>query len=489
MQATVNAANASPLDGLRNALIITRREMRDSFRDWRIMLPIFMMTLVFPALAQGVTRIFTNFFVANGAEPLIDNFLPLLPMIVGFFPVSMSLVIALETFVGEKERRSLEPLLSTPLTNTELYIGKTLAATMTPLLASYLGIGVYLSGLVLGEQQWRPEPELVLQILALTTAQALVMVTGAVVVSSQATSTRASNLLASFIIIPISLLVLFESYVMITNQRFVLWYIFVGLIIAVVLFVSMGARIFNREELLGRAIDQINLRWAWRRLWGQFRGGTEVTGVGSWYRYSVFPALRPLRKPALVVIIALVGVFLGGLGIALARPDLTLPADLLSMSRGEMVENLRFVYALGNGQMSVGAVVGQNLRVLAVGTLLGSFTFGVMAMFFASLPFGILGFLLAQPLLASVGVGVFLVALIPHSLLEIPAIVIATAAAVRLGAIITHPPQGMGVWDAWLRAAADLVKVGVAVVLPLLILAAVVEVYITPRLVLAALGG
>src|SRR5437763_1175651 len=128
---------------LQNALIVTRREMRDSLRDWRIMIPIFVLTLVFPFLGQGMTRLFTNFFVSNGAAPLVDNFLPLLPMIVGFFPVSISLVIALETFVGEKERRSLEPLLSTPLTNTELYVGKTFAAMIPPLLASYIGILVY----------------------------------------------------------------------------------------------------------------------------------------------------------------------------------------------------------------------------------------------------------------------------------------------------------------------------------------------------------
>src|SRR5436190_15413801 len=193
---------------LSNALIITRREVRDSFRDWRIMAPIFALTLVFPILAQNMTRLFTNFFVQNGAAPLIDNFLPLLPMIVGFFPVSISLVIALETFVGEKERRSLEPLLSTPLTNTELYLGKAFAAMIPPLMASYLGIGIYVLGLIYGPTHWAAEPELILQIIVLTTAQALVMVTGSVVVSSQTTSTRAANLLASFIIIPVSLLVM-----------------------------------------------------------------------------------------------------------------------------------------------------------------------------------------------------------------------------------------------------------------------------------------
>src|SRR5579864_824654 len=157
---------------IRNALVITRREVRDSFRDWRIMGPIFILTLAFPALAQGATGLFIHFFEENGAAPLVNNLLPLLPMIVGFFPISISLVIALETFVGEKERRSLEPLLSTPLTNSELYVGKTLAAMLPPLMASYLGITIYVSGLVFGAQQWRPEIDLLIQIVVLTTAQA-----------------------------------------------------------------------------------------------------------------------------------------------------------------------------------------------------------------------------------------------------------------------------------------------------------------------------
>ncbi len=136
---------------LSRALIITRREVRDSLRDWRIMAPIFLLTLIFPLLANVMTRMFTSFFEDNGAKDLVPTLLPLLPMIVGFFPVSISLVIALETFVGEKERRSLEPLLSTPLTNTELYLGKSFAAMLPPLLASYSGITIYMGGLILGK--------------------------------------------------------------------------------------------------------------------------------------------------------------------------------------------------------------------------------------------------------------------------------------------------------------------------------------------------
>jgi ABC-type Na+ efflux pump permease subunit len=48
-------------------------------------------------------------------------------MVVGFFPLSFSLVIALEVFVGEKEAQEPEPLLASPLSDGQLYFGKALA--------------------------------------------------------------------------------------------------------------------------------------------------------------------------------------------------------------------------------------------------------------------------------------------------------------------------------------------------------------------------
>ncbi|MEO1646397.1 MAG: hypothetical protein AAFR67_14495, partial [Chloroflexota bacterium] len=96
---------------LGNALIITRREVRDSLRDWRIIAPILLLTFLFPLLAQFIASWMAGFLAQYGAEFIGGQFVPLMLMVVGFFPISISLVIALETFVGEKERRSLEPLL------------------------------------------------------------------------------------------------------------------------------------------------------------------------------------------------------------------------------------------------------------------------------------------------------------------------------------------------------------------------------------------
>ena len=97
---------------LGTALIITRRELRDSFRDWRILTPIIILTLIFPFLMDLTSRWATN-WVSQFTEPLlVERLNPFLLMVVGFFPISFSLIIALESFVGEKERNSIEPLLS-----------------------------------------------------------------------------------------------------------------------------------------------------------------------------------------------------------------------------------------------------------------------------------------------------------------------------------------------------------------------------------------
>jgi ABC-type transport system involved in multi-copper enzyme maturation permease subunit len=227
------------LERIQPALIITRRELRDQFRDWRIIVPIAVLTLIFPFLANFTTRRILGFVQQYGANLIAERFIPFLLMIVGFFPISISLVIALESFAGESERRSIEPLLSSPLTDGQLYLGKLLACVITPLVAAYLGMAVYMAG-VYRASAWRPDTMFVVLIILLTAVQALVMVCGAVVISTQTTSVRAANLLASFIIIPVALLIQVESVMMLWADYRVLWWVVLALLVLAVLLVRMG---------------------------------------------------------------------------------------------------------------------------------------------------------------------------------------------------------------------------------------------------------
>ncbi|MBA3534166.1 MAG: ABC transporter permease subunit, partial [Ardenticatenales bacterium] len=118
------------------------RELRDSLRDWRIVIPVFILTAIFPFLMNFTAQIMFDFLEQYEATIIAERLIPFGMMIVGFFPITFSLVIALETFVGEKERNSLEALLATPASDLELYLGKLLAALLLPLAAAYVGIAV-----------------------------------------------------------------------------------------------------------------------------------------------------------------------------------------------------------------------------------------------------------------------------------------------------------------------------------------------------------
>jgi ABC-type Na+ efflux pump permease subunit len=100
---------------VRPAFVVTRREVRDHFRDWRIMGPILLLVIMLPLLMNYASNRFLTFADRYGAQVDADQVFPFLLMVVGFFPVTVALVLALESFVGEKERRSIEALLSSPL--------------------------------------------------------------------------------------------------------------------------------------------------------------------------------------------------------------------------------------------------------------------------------------------------------------------------------------------------------------------------------------
>jgi uncharacterized membrane protein SpoIIM required for sporulation len=74
----------------------------------------------------------------------------------------------------------------------------------------------------------------------------------------------------------------------------------------------------------------------------------------------------------------------------------------------------------------------------------------------------------------------FIIGISVHGAFEIPAIILAGAGALKLGAVFLNPQANRTVSESWLRALADAIKVGVAVVFPLVIIAAILEVYLTP---------
>ena len=176
--------------------IVARREIRDTFSDWRIVVPLLALAVAFPLLVLYGIKLGAPMLDRPDLADIVSRLITFGALVVGFFPSSFSLVIALESFAGERERGTLEALFACPLSDGELYVGKLLAVLLPPVLLSLLALSIYSFGIqiILGEGL---AFDFFIQVLLLSAVEALVMVAGAVVVSSHTTSVRAANRLGT----------------------------------------------------------------------------------------------------------------------------------------------------------------------------------------------------------------------------------------------------------------------------------------------------
>jgi ABC-2 type transport system permease protein len=75
----------------------------------------------------------------------------LAPMIL-MMPLMFSTIVGAESFVGEKERKTIEALIHTPASDGELFLGKTLASVLPAVVLAWLSFLVY--GVVVNAAGW-----------------------------------------------------------------------------------------------------------------------------------------------------------------------------------------------------------------------------------------------------------------------------------------------------------------------------------------------
>lgn len=471
---------------LKPVWLVAGRELRDQLRDWRVLTPMVILVLCFPILMNEFAKQTVDFLNQYNANLILERLVPFSIMIIGFFPITISLVVALESFVGEKERGTIEPLLSAPLDDWQLYFGKLLVGVVTPLIASYLSIAFYLVMISRQELTIPPLPVMV-QLILLTTAHATLMVSAAIVISVQSTTVKAANLLASFVVIPVAILMQGEAVMLFWGNEQVLWLAIAGVMIIALLLIRVGIAHFQREYLLGREIDVINLRWIWRTFWANFLGGAR--SLGDWYGNVLGSALRRILPAVFfVALIAGVSMWLGhdwviknvSETIALASPD-----DLDKVE--ELVRELPDLANLRE-HISASFLFLNNTRAMVAIFLAGLVSFSVLGVLFYMVNIGLIGGVFAVfELLGLSPWPIFLAGVLPHGILEIPALMIGSAAVLYLGAALVTPQTGKSMGEVVLMLLADWTKIFVGVVVPMLALAAVIEAYVTPGILLNVL--
>jgi ABC-type Na+ efflux pump permease subunit len=197
--------------------------------------------------------------VLQGLDPIQS----MLVMMLGYFfapfflimPLMYSTVIASESFAGERERKTVEALLYTPISDTELFLGKVLAGFLPAVAitwACFLAYIVILNGVgfpIMG-RIWFPLTNWYPLIFWVSPAISLLGIAVTVLISARVqTFMGAYQTSASLVVLVLGLLVGQISGVLYLSTLVGLLLGAVILLAAVVLLVY-AIRTFNREKLL-----------------------------------------------------------------------------------------------------------------------------------------------------------------------------------------------------------------------------------------------
>lgn len=215
------------------AWAIATKDMRETFSTAQLVMPliivpivvvigyptVFLLALRFtPGAVGGLQNGFIDGFSAS-AVPNIPGltsagraaYIAVVYLFAGFFmlvPVMVSTVIAANSFAGEKERRTLEGLLYTPVSDSELVVGKIAAAFVPTVVFTWICFALYVVvvavlGIPVVGQWFFPTSNWWALMALLVPTVSLLVISVVVMVSAKARGFQEANAIGGAIVLPI----------------------------------------------------------------------------------------------------------------------------------------------------------------------------------------------------------------------------------------------------------------------------------------------
>ena len=267
----------------RTVRALALRDLKVVVRSKAMMLPMVIVPLIFIVAIPAAVGFFAPQMAAAGEAEDLAQFLEMMPepmrqafagydeaqilivvLLENLFapmfliiPIMVASTIAAGSFVGEKERKTLEALLHTPTTDTELFLGK-LLASWTP--AFLVGLGAFvLYAVVVNVGAWRvmggvffPNAMWVVLVVWLAPAAAGLGLGAIILVSSKVSTFQDAYQLSGLMVVPVLLLVFGQlaGVLYLSVLAVVLMGLFLWLVDAAILW--FGIRTFRRSEIIAR---------------------------------------------------------------------------------------------------------------------------------------------------------------------------------------------------------------------------------------------
>ena len=182
---------------------------------------------------------------------LVNQFLLLFLLI----PLAVPLTIASYSIVGEKATRSLEPLLATPTSTTEIIVGKALASVIPAIGATWLAFVIFLIGARFLAASARVyalfmNPMWFVAMLIIAPLLTVLSVNVAIIISSRVSDPRAAEQIGMLVILPLMLIFFGAIFGVIPLNTTTMFLLGAVTLLVDAGLVALGVRLFQRETIL-----------------------------------------------------------------------------------------------------------------------------------------------------------------------------------------------------------------------------------------------
>jgi ABC-2 type transport system permease protein len=175
-----------------------------------------------------------------------------LPMFL-VLPIFLPILVAAQSIGGERERRTLEPLLASRVSTLSIILGKSIAAVVPALAMTWIAAVLFCAGIdAVAGRFLLPDAAWTFGILVLSPLLALFGNATAVVVSSRVLDPRAAQNLSATTVLPLVALLVFELAGRISLGTRFYFALAGGVALADLALIALAIRLFDRERLLTR---------------------------------------------------------------------------------------------------------------------------------------------------------------------------------------------------------------------------------------------
>jgi ABC-2 type transport system permease protein len=171
-------------------------------------------------------------------------------------PVAASMSSAAFSIIGEKQARTLEPLLATPISTTELLAAKILGSFVPAVALSLVTFAGYITAVALvaapGVYRALLTPAALVVVLLVGPLAALLALQMAVCVSSRVNDARSAQQIGALVVLPIAGLLVAQVVGSLVLTAWVAFGIAAGLMVLNLIVLRIGVVLFDRESILTR---------------------------------------------------------------------------------------------------------------------------------------------------------------------------------------------------------------------------------------------